>query len=125
MKRDIENKDDIRELIDAFYNKVLKDDIIGPIFNDVVKIDWEHHLPVMYDFWENILFQTGGYSGNPMATHMRLHQRHPLTRAHFDQWLKLFTQTVHERFEGRNAETAGQRAVSIASLMQTRLPGLT
>ena len=39
--------------------------------------------------------------------------------------IKLFNQTINERFEGRNAETAGQRAISIASLMQIRLPGPT
>ncbi|MDO6430566.1 group III truncated hemoglobin [Flavitalea sp. BT771] len=122
MKRDIENKEDIRELIDAFYEKVRNDVVIGPIFNDVVKVDWKHHLPVMYDFWENVLFQTGGYTGNPMVTHMQLHQRHPLSGVHFDQWIRLFTRTVDELFEGRNAEIARQRAMSIARLMQVRLP---
>lgn len=118
MGRDIETKEDIRELVDAFYDKARNDAIIGPVFS---KVDWEHHLPVMYAFWENIIFQTGGYSGNPMTTHMRLHQLHTLTRTHFDQWIRLFTQTVNEHFTGRNAEMARQRAMSIATLMQARM----
>jgi hypothetical protein len=49
MNRDIENRKDIEQLINAFYDKVREDELIGFIFNDVAKVNWQKHLPVMYD----------------------------------------------------------------------------
>jgi len=37
----------------------------------------------MYDFWENIIFLTNKYSGNPMLVHMHLNQLIPLTKKTF------------------------------------------
>jgi hemoglobin len=121
MKNDIRDRQDIRLLIDSFYGKVRKDEVIGYIFNEVVKVDWEHHLPIMYDFWEGVLFQQGGYTGNPMAVHTRLNQETPLTTEHFDRWKQLFLETVGEHFEGEKAELARQRAVSIATMMRIKI----
>jgi hemoglobin len=121
MKTDITNRADIQLLVDAFYNKVRADEVIGYLFNDVAKVDWEHHLPRMYDFWENIIFQTGNFKGNPMIAHMQLHQKSPLSKEHFGRWQKLFLETVDELFEGDNAEIAKQRAMSIATIMQIKV----
>ena len=66
MKTDIRNRKDIEKLINAFYDKVKVDEVIGYFFNDVAKVNWEIHLPKMYDFWENILFYTANFEGNPM-----------------------------------------------------------
>ncbi len=118
MKRDIRNRDDIEVLINTFYQKVIDDALLSPVFTDVVKINWVNHLPVMYDFWENTLFYTGNYDGNPLDTHRRLHQMTTLTTAHFKQWNLLFEISVDELFEGEKASLAKQRAVSIAAVMQ-------
>ena len=82
MKKDISNRADIQLLVDSFYNKVRADETIGYLFNDVAKVNWEQHLPRMYDFWENILFQTGSFKGNPMVAHVQLHQKSPLSATH-------------------------------------------
>jgi hemoglobin len=121
MKHDIKDREDIKLLIDAFYTKVRADDTIGYLFNEVAKVDWEHHLPRMYDFWENILFQTGGFKGNPMAAHVLLHQKSPLNAAHFQRWLQLFLTTVDELFKGDRTELIKQRARSIATMMQIKV----
>lgn len=121
MKKDIEVRKDIELLVNSFYDKVKADKIIGFIFNDIVKVDWEHHLPIMYDFWENTLFYTGGYNGNPMQIHQRLNQVVPLTAEHFKKWLQLFTTNVDEIFEGEKAELAKQRAMSISTIMQLKI----
>lgn len=114
MKYDISTSDDIRTLIDGFYDKVKKDDVIGYIFNDVANVDWVSHLPKMYAFWEFLLLGKDSYAGNPMAVHQKLHQQVPLTEAHFDRWLALFHQTVDENFQGQNAEDAKSRSRLIA-----------
>ena len=77
-------------MVNSFYDKVKADKAIGFIFNDVAKVNWEKHLPVMYNFWENVLFFTGAYSGNPMIAHEKVHQQVNFTAAHFEEWLKLF-----------------------------------
>lgn len=121
MKKDIENRDDIVVLINTFYEKVKKDKVIGYIFNDVAKVNWEKHLPVMYNFWENVIFFTGSYTGNPMTAHKQLNQKTRLNADHFQEWIKLFTKTVDELFEGDKAELTKQRAVSIATVMQIKI----
>jgi len=121
MKRDIENRKGVEQLINSFYNKVKQDDVIGFIFNDVAKVNWEKHLPVMYDFWESIIFLTNKYSGNPMEVHMHLNHRVQLTKEHFARWLTLFTGTVDELFEGKKADLIKEKAISIATIIETRI----
>ena len=121
MKKDIENRKDIELLITTFYEKVKADSTIGYIFNDIAKVHWEKHLPIMFDFWENVLFYTGVYNGNPMIIHQHLNRVVPLTRAHFKQWEKLFTATVDELFDGANSLLAKQRALSISTVMQLKI----
>lgn len=68
--REIKNRADIEFLIDTFYKKIIADDTIGHFFTEVVKIDWEKHIPLMNDFWETVLFGGYKYKGNPMLIHM-------------------------------------------------------
>ena len=121
MKRDIETRTDIESLVNSFYGKVKVDPVIGYIFTEVAKVNWEKHLPVMYGFWENALFYTGSYTGNPMDLHKRLHHVMPLKPEHFQQWNKLFTETVDELFAGEKAFLAKQRALSISTVMRIKI----
>ncbi|HRH63638.1 MAG TPA: group III truncated hemoglobin [Bacteroidia bacterium] len=121
MKKDIQSKADIKILIDSFYEKVKTDDTIGYLFTNVVHVDWEKHLPIMVNFWDNILFYTGNYRGQPMNLHHHLHQLSNLTLEHFARWNKLFDSTVDALFEGENAERAKQNAHSISTVMQLKI----
>ena len=121
MKKDIETIEDIKKLIDTFYEKVKVDPVIGFIFNEVVRVNWEIHLPIMYKFWENTLFYTGSYEGNPLELHKNIHQLTPLTTLHFNQWIMLFNKSVDELFNGSNATLAKQRALSIATVLQIKI----
>ena len=121
MKKDIENRDDIELLISNFYKKVKTDATIGYIFSDIFHVNWEKHFAVMFDFWENVLFFTGGYNGNPLQIHQHINNVVLLTTAHFNRWNKLFAQTVDELFEGPKATLAKQRAISISTVMQVKI----
>jgi len=121
MKPDIQNRQDIILLVDAFYNEVKKHNTIGPIFTDVAKVDWKHHLPKMYDFWESILFGKAVYKGNPMLTHFELKEKVSLQQDEFIAWKQTFFATVDQFFEGENAATIKQKAQSIADLMHLKL----
>ncbi len=114
MRPDLKDEEDIKRLIDSFYDKVQSDDVIGYIFRDIAQVNWAHHLPRMYAFWSFLLLGTETYHGNPMDVHRRLHEKVPLTEAHFDRWLQLFHTTVDDLFEGQTAEDAKQRATLIA-----------
>lgn len=113
-KPDIETPEDIRTLINSFYHKVRQDDVLGYVFNEVAQVDWEHHLPKMYAFWEFLLIGGESYQGNPIEPHRRLHQKVPLKKELFDRWLEIFSGTVDELFAGRNAEEAKNKASLIA-----------
>ncbi len=117
MKTDIRNRKDIEKLVNAFYEKVKTDEVIGYLFTDVAKVNWELHLPKMYDFWENILFSTGNYNGNPMVKHKELHEKSEMNQEHFQQWNALFNQTVDKLFEGTKADEIKNRAINISAVM--------
>lgn len=78
-------------LVDCFYDKVRRDPVLGPVFNPVVD-DWEEHQRMLVSFWSSVVLKSGTYRGNPMAAH----RPHPIRAGHFDHWLALWRETVHE-----------------------------
>jgi hemoglobin len=124
MMKDIQNREDLLQLVIRFYKKLLADDSINYIFTDVAKIDLDHHLPVLVDFWDSILFQTATYQKNAMQPHLLLHQQTPLQKHHFETWLRYFKESVDELFEGDFAFIAKERATSIATVMQIKISQL-
>ncbi|MGB3076633.1 MAG: group III truncated hemoglobin [Chitinophagales bacterium] len=119
--KDINDESDIRILVDAFYRKVLVDPVIGFIFTEIADLSWEKHMPVMYAFWSSTLLGVAGYNSNPMEKHFHLDKKIKLEKAHFDQWLKLWEETVHELFSGKTSEEAISRAKNIAALMHHKI----
>lgn len=117
MKKDLKNRKDIELLVDSFYEKIKANTAISYFFNEVTKVSWESHLPKMYDFFENIVFFSGNYEGNPMVTHQDLHKKSPVNYEHFKQWNELFDATVDELFQGKNANEIKQRAKNISEAM--------
>ena len=121
MKKDISSREDLLLLVKYFYEKLLTDETISYLFTDIAKIDLDHHLPVLVDFWDSILFQSDTYRKNAMQPHLILHQKSPLQKHHFETWLMYFNNTVDELFEGEKAFIAKERAKSIATVMQIKL----
>ena len=113
MKKDIKSSKDIQRMVDRFYDKIKADKIVGFIFNDVMKVNWDKHLPILYAFWENALFYTGSYKGNAMKKHININRIVPLQKKHFTRWLLLFNETVDEYFlVGHHPRaTGGDRAL--------------
>lgn len=121
VKKDISSRKDIELLVAEFYDRVKADDTIGPVFTDVAKINWEKHLPLMCDFWENAILFTGSYQGNPMDLHTHLHKAMPLLQIHFQKWNQLFINTVDSLFKGEKALLAKQRALKISEVLQSKI----
>ncbi len=113
-RHDIQERKDIELLVDRFYDRVQADPLLAPVFNHV---DWQKHLPVMYNFWSSMLLGEASYRGNPFQKHAML----AITGAHFQQWLKLFIATVDELFAGLRAEEIKERANNIAHVFQHKM----
>ena len=114
MKHDIRNKDDIKLMVDTFYGKVQENEILGFIFNDIAEVDWDTHLPHMYNFWAGILFGENQFRGQPMYKHIMLSKKTKMGDTQFAEWLRLFGETVLELFEGPRADEAIARSQMIA-----------
>jgi hemoglobin len=121
LKKDIASRKDIEVIVNEFYAKVRKDKLLGPIFNDIFKLNWEKHLETMYNFWDNILFYTGSYQGNPMNLHTHISEMTAIKKSHFKRWDKLFEETVDEFYEGEKASLIKKRAANIAKIMQDNI----
>lgn len=124
MKRDIESRADIDLLMREFYARAMRDEVIGYIFTDIAKLDLDHHLPIIGDFWESMLFGTGVYQKhgrNPLMVHRDLDEKSPLKAEHFSRWLEIFDECVDRLFTGERADYSKMRAKAIASRFQSVL----
>ena len=117
---DIEGIDDIKILVDVFYDKVAKDDLLAPIFNFRLSTYWVPHLEKMYTFWNAVLFGVKGYIGNPFMKHATME----LSDEHFSRWIGMFNETVDEHFSGPVADDAKKRALIMANMFIARLAEL-
>ena len=82
----------IRHLVHSFYARVRRDEVLGPIFADVIGESWDGHLTKMVDFWSSVSLGTGRYRGKPHLAHRSL----GLSPEHFEHWLGLFRNTAQE-----------------------------
>lgn len=114
---DILNADDVKLLVDNFYEKVRDNDLLSPIFNNVIKDNWPAHLEKMYGFWQTILLDVQAYTGSPFLKHAKL----PIEKEHFDTWISLFNETVDEHFTGEKATEAKWRAARMSEMFQYKL----
>lgn len=106
-------REDIERLVDAFYDRVQADAVLGPIFNPVVH-DWVEHKAILVRFWASIMLGTREYRGNPMAAHTP----HPIVDAHFGHWLALWRDTAHRVLSPDQAEAFYERAQRIAQSLR-------
>ncbi len=121
MKREIATSEDIKLLVEAFYGRVRKDEVLGPIFNDIAQVDWEHHLPVMVTFWESLLLKSRSYRRNALQPHLQVFQSVAFRPEQMERWLKLFDETLDDYFVGGNAEKAKSWARGIAHNLQKHI----
>ena len=80
MQPDTTTRPDIDLLMQRFYERAMSDDTIGYLFTEVAQLDLEHHLPVIGDFWESILFGAGNYARHgrhPLLIHADLDRKSP------------------------------------------------
>jgi len=114
---DISTFEDIKKLVDVFYDKIRLNDLLAPIFNAIIQDRWPQHLDKMYTFWQTVLLGEHTYFGSPFVPHAKLQVNH----LHFQTWLKLFNSTVDELFVGPIATEAKWRADKMATMFETKI----
>jgi hemoglobin len=117
MKQDIKTLDDVKLMVNTFYDRIQRDNILGPIFEEKVGGKWDEHLAKMYRFWQSILLGENTYNGAPFPPHARL----PIDENHFILWVKLFTTTVDDLFAGETANEAKRRGTLMAALFNSKI----
>ncbi len=117
MKNDINTFDDIRKLVDNFYNKIREDNLLGNVFNTIIQDRWPEHLEKMYSFWETVLLNEHTYFGSPFPPHAQL----PVKKEHFNRWLFLFFETVDTHFIGVKADKAKMQGQRMAEMFLSKI----
>jgi hemoglobin len=115
---DIKNIEDIKSFTDLFYQKLATSEILKQLFFDKLgHDDWQPHLERVYLFWEMILFGATGYTGNTFAPHSNM----PINKIHFDEWLKLFNESIDELYVGETAELAKSKAKFLSAIFLSKI----
>lgn len=114
-------QDHIKNLVTHFYSKVQKDDLLGPIFNDVAQVDWDHHIPLICQFWNTIMLKTNEYKGNPYMKHMMLGKQTHIQDIHFARWLELFKEEAKKHLPPEATEEIVSKATMIAKALKQGL----
>lgn len=106
-------------LVEEFYRRARRDDLLGPIFDQRVSEEqWPFHIERIVAFWSTALRGTGRYRANPIEAHRDIAG---LSAEHFERWLELFTLTTHEIFEPEIARAIDLRAERMAGHMLRQL----
>ena len=117
IKSDIHTIDDIKLLVDTFYDKVKENEHLSPIFEERIQNKWQEHLNKMYQFWQTVLLGEHTYSGSPFPPHATL----PIEFKHFQSWLQLFNETITSLFEGEKADKAKWQSQRMAEMFHSKI----
>ncbi|MBP6725216.1 MAG: group III truncated hemoglobin [Halioglobus sp.] len=123
-KPDLDSRQHIERFIDSFYQRLLADERLAPIFLDVAAIDIAVHLPHIKDYWCKLLMGEKSYRRHTMNIHRELHSRQPLQPGDFQRWLALFSATLDENYAGEGTERALRVAAAIAANMEASLASI-
>src|SRR5690606_7974627 len=101
----------VRRVIVAFYGKVRRDAILGPVFEAIVKDDWPAHIERVCSFWLYVTRLDRSYQARNF---MPAHARHPTIQASLlPQWLRLFRETAAAECD----VTAAEALIDVAERM--------
>ena len=117
MKQDILNIEDVKLLVNSFYDKIRTNELLGPIFNGIIQDRWPVHLEKMVRFWQTVLLEDHTYFGSPFVPHAKL----PVTQQHFDVWLELWHSTINQHFSGAKADEAKWRGDKMAVMFLSKI----
>ncbi|MTI52066.1 MAG: group III truncated hemoglobin [Alcanivorax sp.] len=108
-------------MVDSFYQRVLEDPLLAPVFLEVARIDLDQHLPLIAAYWKKMLLGDPAYDRHMIAKHRAVHDKQPLTGAHHERWLALFTANLRDHFSGPNTDRARLLAARVMDNLYRQL----
>lgn len=99
MNSDIKNLNDIKALVDTFYEGASADNLLGSIFSQLKNDPF--HRDSLYKYWEAVLL-TDIANDASFPKHIEL----MFSPQHFFRWLTLFLRTIDTLYAGPTAEKA-------------------
>ncbi|MBZ7938289.1 MULTISPECIES: group III truncated hemoglobin [Campylobacter] len=121
MKSNTITQENIKILMEIFYEKIRKDEKLGSIFNNAIGTSdkqWEEHKIKIGNFWSGILLGKGDYNGQPLKKHLELPS---FPEEFFEIWLKLFEESLDKIYNEEMKNVILQRAQMIASHFKNML----
>lgn len=119
MKETQINEENIRNLLDTFYAKVICDNQLSSIFLAAIdQSNWEEHLKTMCDFWSAVMLGTRRYYGNPILKHQLLPS---FDSALFSRWLQLFEETAYQIYSEEIAMLYIDKSKRIAENLKRKI----
>lgn len=116
-RKDISTMEDVKILVDTFYEKVRENELLSPIFSSKIGDRWPAHLEKMYRFWQTVLLEEHTYYGSPFPPHAKL----PVQQQHFDAWLELWHSNIDGHFIGEKATEAKWRGDKMAVMFLSKI----
>ena len=122
---DLDTPEQIADMVRRFYTSVDTDDILGPVFNDVARVDWDRHLPKLTAFWARALLGIDGfYAGGARACLLNVFgaDEGPFTlriKDALNALIAAFAKLAADA--GQPAERAGRSAERAATMLQGSL----
>lgn len=114
MHCDINDDRDIRTLVDAFYKRAGKDDLLGPIFSKLANVG--DHKEALYAYWTIVLLRPDAGRRERFPHHIE----QMFTSQHFIRWLTLFLDTIDLLYAGPTAEKAKVMVIKKSEEFQLR-----
>jgi hemoglobin len=121
VKPDLNSPQAIEQLVVNFYQRLLDDEQLAPIFIDVAGIDIREHFPRIRAYWEKLLLGSEVYRRHTMDVHRKLNTKRRFIPSDYERWLQHFVATVDTEFTGAYADRAKRVATRIAANMQASL----
>jgi hemoglobin len=121
---DLDRRAANHDVVVRFYREVVFDEVLAPVFDEVVEVDWAVHIPKLIDYWCYVLLGETGYDGALLAAHRHVHQLGPVRLGHLDRWYALWASSIDTGWSGPQAERAKEHARRIGTSRARRLLGV-
>lgn len=118
---DLDAPEHIDGFVDQFYQRVLADPMLAPLFLEVAGVNLDEHLPRIKAYWRKMLLGDPTYRRHMMQRHRDLDNKLPLRGDHYQQWLAHFETTLQKSYSGPVAERALTLGRRIAGNMRRNL----
>lgn len=105
----------LTQLVPAFYARIRRDEVLGPIFNKAIG-EWPEHLEKLTAFWSSVMLTSGRYKGQPVPAHLK--HSESMTAENFSRWLGLWRDVTGEMMQPAAAAELQVKAERIAESLQ-------